>query len=496
MSGVCSATAVLILSFVLLFPLLFAADDSPRVVSGSIAHQATAKKARIYFAADDTGKLYINGEFVTQTNSPKTLRTVSVSLKAGDVVGLLAKDIGGGYGAIMTIVMPNGVRYRTGRADFIARESFRIPGNQLAWTRPQYNACSWPEAPLSPASDQSIGKPSVFPAPMAGAQYVWADSAASFSSVFLRFRIGGESCNARLSRVYLAADDSARLFVNGRFIVSVSKPNVLVQSRNAFKKGDVIAIQATDIGRGYGVIAAIITPALKILTGSAAWKAHARYNMPAGLPANAWTKPDFSVCSWPAPVLAPKGYAIPPSFPEDMNGATYVWASNAAGGNSIYLRYRIGGESCAGKQVRISFTADNRASLYVNGKFIAVNNVPTKVTSVQVQLTPGAVVGILAKDNGMGYGVRAAIVDGTKTFVTGSPQWRARTSFQSQLGYFAWTRPSFKQCFPVASTIKNVSNIIKPTIIPAELKPAKYVWAKNAGSNKTIFLRFRYGGGC
>lgn len=496
MVGVRSTTmGATVLGFLLLLSCVFAAD-SHDVLSSAIAHQKSNKNARIFFAADDRAKLYINGKYVSQTLSPKTLRILNVGLKAGDVVGLLAKDVGGGYGAIMTIVMPNGVRYRSGGGNFIARKWFRIPGNQLAWTTPEYNACSWPEAPVSPSSEQSIGKPSVFPAPMSGAQYVWADSSGSFSSVFIRYKVGGEACSTRLSRVYLAADDSARLFVNGMFVVSVSTPRVLVQSRNAFKKGDVIAIQARDIGGAYGVIAAIITPAMKILTGSGSWKATAWYKMPAGLPANAWTKPEFSVCSWPAPVVAPKGYAVPPSFPEDMNGATYVWAPNAAGGTSIYLRYRIGGESCSGKPVRISFTADNQASLYVNGKFIAANKGAAQVTSVQTLLTAGAIVAFLAKDNGQGYGVRAAIVDGSKTFVTGSPQWRARQSFLSQAGYLAWTRPSFKQCFPVAMTVKDTSMIVKPTSLPAELKAAKYVWAKGSGANKTIFLRFRFGGGC
>lgn len=453
--------------------------------------------ATIYFAADDRARLYINGKLKAETKGPKVLGKAFAVLKVGDVVGVYARDVGGGYGVVITVVMPNGVRYRTGKAMYVARSWFKIPGNPLAWATSEYNACGWPDAVLSPASDSSIAKPNNFPAPMAGAQYVWAASAKGAAGVLVRLKIGGEKCDTSLSRVFLAADDSAKMFVNGKLVLSVSKPGVLVQTRSQFKKGDVIAIQARDVGGNYGVIAAIITPMMKILTGSGAWRAVGWYKMPQGLPGNAWTKSDFSVCSWPAPIIAPKGYAVPASLPEEMNGATYVWAADVAGTTSIFLRYRIGGESCSGKLVRISFTADDVASLYVNGKFVATNKDSMKVTSVQVQVSKGSVIGIIAKDNGQGYGVLAAVVDGAKTFATGSKFWRARKSFLSNAGYFAWTKPSFKQCFPIAPpTSAKMPLIVTPKNLPAELKSAKYVWAKDAGVKKNIFLRFRYGGGC
>lgn len=501
MTSLCSAVGTLVVTILLLFSAVVKASSSSftststSILTKVVGHQAKGN-AKIYYAADDRVKLYINGKFRGQTTSPKALGTLSVPLKAGDVVGMLVNDVGGGYGAIMTIVMPNGVRYRTGRGNFLARKSFKIPGNPLAWSTPEYNACSWLEAAPSSASDSSIAKPSMFPKAMAGAQYVWAKNTGGYTSIIFRIKIGGEMCNTRFGNVFMAADDSARLFVNGKLIAAVNKPTALVQSRHAFKKGDVIGIQARDIGGAYGVITAIITPTMKILTGSGAWRATKAYKMPAGMSQNAWSMPGFSACSWLSPVLAPKGYAVPPSLPIEMNGATYVWAANSEGKSSIYLRYRIGGEACTGKSVRVSFSADDVANLFVDGKLIATNKNPKQVTSVQVQVKKGSVVGIVAKDNGIGYGVVAAVVDGKQKFVTGSPRWRARKAFVPASGYFAWTKPSYKQCFPVAPPTSSKASILKPNVLPAELKTAKYVWAKDAGAKNTIFLRFRYGGGC
>lgn len=150
-----------------------------------------------------------------------------------------------------------------------------------------------------------------------------------------------------MATIYFAADNEAKLYVNGYFIRGINDYMKFEGVVLELEKGDVIAIHAKDRGVWYGVIAAIQFRDETFVTGQEGWKAVKEYEIP-GI-ADLWKFKSFFSCDWKIAkmreeILGPQiGKA--PDFPYWL-GAKYVWADGAQENDGIFLRYVIGGEMC------------------------------------------------------------------------------------------------------------------------------------------------------
>ena len=141
----------------------------------------------------------------------------------------------------------------------------------------------------------------------------------------------------------------------------------------------------------------------------------------------------------------------------------------------------------------VFFSADNMASLYLNGVFKASMSHWSFFATAQLNLKPGDVIAIKARDYGSWYGAIAALHYRGKFYVTGTERWKTRKAFSSSTD---WMKPSYDACIWPYATLRPGSgswNRGKSPYFPY-YTGARYVWAPDAGVGDEIFLRFRIGG--
>lgn len=302
------------------------------------------------------------------------------------------------------------------------------------------------------------------------------------------------------NHVYLAADDSAKLYVNGVNRLSTTNWREFGYATLNIRNGDVISIIANDPGGvEWGVIAELYVNGRYYATGRDDWLARRAFTT-----STSWmlrSYPQSEACRWrraairPAPSVWGNGKA--PYF-KLSTAASYVWAADAGERDSIFLRLVVGGQPCRIFS-RIIFAADDQSELYVNGVFRGATSTWPELKIVTLSLEKGDVVALKVKDSG---GVRWGAVAAVQTqgiSTTGKDDWRAVKAFNIAGDKRAWMYPSYDACRWPLAKLRPGAGIVsegKSPDFPYRSTGADYVWASNAGEFDEIFLRTVIGVQC
>lgn len=298
--------------------------------------------------------------------------------------------------------------------------------------------------------------------------------------------------------IQFAADNEATLYVNGIQRLYTQGWDSFAYKHLSLKTGDVIGIKVRDFGGWYGVIAELTVDGRQYVTGRDDWLAI----KPTNPKDKDWlygSYPARQICSWRRVEVRPserhwfggKSYHF-----NDPTAARYVWANGGTEGDTIFLRYRIGGENCAISS-KILFAGDNVATLFVNGDAIGSLVDWNQFDNVSATLTKGDVVALKVKDYGGWYGAIVAIKSGG-WYSTGKGEWRAAKKFTIFGDADAWTRPEYNACRWQKPVIRYPNQIVdgKSKDFPYKETGAEYVWAADAGEGDEIFLRTVIGVQC
>lgn len=323
------------------------------------------------------------------------------------------------------------------------------------------------------------------------------------------------------SEIYYTADNEATLYVNGDEEGRTRDWYYTGKDVAYLKEGDVISIKAKDNGVGFGAIVAINYKGRMYVTGTESWKATKAFTT-----STSWTDASYSVCDWPEAILAATSGSAEPGKSKDFpssTGASYVWAIDAGANDEVFLRYRIGGEKCGdaaieepkmrdeklvqnGKKwyseghpqclkTKISIAGDDEISIWVNGVYIGKNSNYRELQDVLACLKTGDVIAAEAIDAYNGWFGAFVEFEMDILYRTGYSDWKAVKGY----GNRNFVEPRFSSCdWPKAVTVSTDNRFIGGMARPFPYaKGTRYVWAKNAGSQDTIYLRMVLGGeGC
>lgn len=399
-----------------------AAADS-RNLQGSACPHENKVAATITLAAKSHTEVFVNGHYTGSATSWSSVKTIATPLGKGDVVALITYGRARWPGLIVDITAGN-THHITGSPGWKAIEGNRRHlANPQGWMTRSYSSCRWPSAIRRMRPTRVYSRKAHAFTSQYSAEYVWARGASWHSTILFRYVIGGESCvsTARRSnaKLALAADNRAWVYVNGQCIGYVAHWSQVFVLPLTLRHADVIAIKAQGSQAHYGVIADLLFQTMHLITGGPHWKAlrgspSEKYN-PSG-----WKTAAYNSCHWRAPVIrTPPSTALPRQARTFSNGggAHYVWAANAAAGDTILLRSVIGGEKCdqvcVPSKTSITLEADTSAWLYVNGRYIGAVAHGREVWQAQERLKKGDVIGITARDTGNVSGVKVEINAGT-----------------------------------------------------------------------------------
>lgn len=139
----------------------------------------------ILFAADNEATVFVNGKQVASSADFTKFSFQRMRVDDGDVVAVIAVDISGGYGAIVTIVR-DGVATVTGSGAWRATRQSGAINKQ--WNMPSFSPCKWSKA----VRNDNTGRAADYPIGKTGAEYVWAANAGEGDTIYMRHRVGGE----------------------------------------------------------------------------------------------------------------------------------------------------------------------------------------------------------------------------------------------------------------------------------------------------------------
>ncbi len=144
---------------------------------------------------------------------------------------------------------------------------------------------------------------------------------------------------AQNAELYVAADNVANVYLNGDLIAKTYDWNNFVSYSLTVRRGDVIAVEASDLGVIYGVIAALVSGNKKCVTtvNRGPWRAVLAVNVLN----QDWKCKSFDSSSWPFPSAAtvtPPNPGTAPKFPYQSTGAQYVWARGGGVNSRVALR--------------------------------------------------------------------------------------------------------------------------------------------------------------
>lgn len=315
---------------------------------------ACPRRTSVWLSADGPASAYVNGRLIGQT-SGGVLVHLRVVMSEGDVLAVTASRNGTENGVLVAV--DGVVRSATGGdPDWRARRSGQIEKDGNNWMLPSYGGkiCKWPSAVVRSGAggpgDGSNESNEEIADEVGNAAYVWAsqEDDSKKSSMGLRYRVGGDGCAYDSSIIYTAAD-SALLFVNGLKSDWIRDRDSYNSVDIRLRNGDVVGIQAIDFGGWFGVIASIVGDR-NYSTGVHDWRAVKAFSIDGG-DSDLWLTADYNerACKWPSAKIRPRAGKIfngkAPTFPYNSTGAEYVWAENAAGGDTVFLRL-VYGESC------------------------------------------------------------------------------------------------------------------------------------------------------
>lgn len=309
----------------------------------------------------------------------------------------------------------------------------------------------------------------------------------------------GESSSSRIAKtsdhIMFSAGSDAVLYVNGiEKIRYVQNSGIASVSLNLFN-GDVVGLKVVNKGGPLGIAAEIGFRDQRFVTGRNQWVA-----IRGNSASNAWLKPNYSlrsICSWKLPRILHTNFQ---SYTwTQPTAARSVWARGATSSDTIFLRYKIGGDNCAFES-EIHFAADNFATLFINGNEVKSSSHWPEFVTLRQRLNRGDVVALRVRDEGVWWGAVLAI--NLKPFggwhVTGKGEWRATKAFRILGDKNAWTSPRYNACAWPTPELRSPGKIVpgKAKDFPYSSTGAEYVWASNAGEGDEIFLRTVIGEGC
>ena len=139
--------------------------------------------------------------------------------------------------------------------------------------------------------------------------------------------------------LYVAADNLADIYLNGDLLAKTYDWKNYVSYPLSVKNGDVIAVEASDVGVVYGVIAALVSGRKRCVTrvNRGPWRAILSSKV---LNQN-WKRKKFNSWSWSFPSAAtvtPPHPGTAPKFPYHSTGAQYVWARGGGVNSRVALR--------------------------------------------------------------------------------------------------------------------------------------------------------------
>lgn len=154
-----------------------------------------------------------------------------------------------------------------------------------------------------PTLDPTYGMPSPFPVigKIPSAEWIWADKTTDHQVVFFRREIDLDAA-PKSAGLYITADDSFRLFVNGREIDHSENNWRIVHhldvAQHLHAGKNVLAVRVENIRDGAGLVARLELPDDKFIATDAQWKIFSHTNPPAD-----WTALNFNDSTWTAPKL-------------------------------------------------------------------------------------------------------------------------------------------------------------------------------------------------
>lgn len=478
--------------------------------TSSISSSQGTYTATITFSADDVSWLLVNGRVLMNNTSPSQYKTVTTTVKNGDVVGLLAHNKGGSFGAIIDVFY-NKRHFSTGSSHWKAHKF--VGSMRRRWMRQRFSSCSW-RRPVRIRPRPQIIRARGFPYRTTGAAYVWAKRRGNGNrnTIFLRHVVGGEKCGIsskkkrrtgqNMATIRFSADDKAWLFINGWYVAQSTHPKKYVTITKRIKRGDVIAVAASNSAGAHGVIIDVFFKNRHYSTSQGHWKAHNYLSSIRKL----WKLRRFSSCKWlrAVPVQGTK-IRMAEGFPY-KTGAKYVWADPKGLGrpHTIFLRHVVGGEQCNGqntnlvhrrKMAVIRFAADDKAWLFINGQRIARTLTPHRYRTIRRRVKGGDVIGIQARSKRPGFGVIVDVLYKGKHYATSQGSWKAHK--RAPWVRRKWKSKRFSSCsWKNTIRIKERSIFFRARGFPYKATGARYVWASNEGRGdiRTIFLRHTIGG--
>ncbi len=149
----------------------------------------------LYFAADGTARAYRNGLPIGTLNNPTGTKTVNIpNLQPGDMLAIVAKNLGGNYGVIADLDLGSGGHCVTQVSGGHWRAVAATPTTSFTRTMPSYFTSGNDCRALAEPTKANIDVNSLnFPFGN-GASYVWAPSAAEQSEIHLCLEVSS-SCS-------------------------------------------------------------------------------------------------------------------------------------------------------------------------------------------------------------------------------------------------------------------------------------------------------------
>ncbi len=272
---------------------------------------ADAKQSELYFAVDDIGKIYVNGEMVkhNQTMHPIARNLGGKLRKGNNVIAVEAQNHIGSAGVICrgTVTLTDGtVMAVSGNDRFLSSDA--APAN---WTAVAFDDSSWSKAvkigrcDAAPWGDlidwAKLADAAIVPPPIPEKPSFWLwheEKPLPKTTRYFRLTLDLPAAPVK-SSVYFACDDIGKIYLNGKLIKTgqTMKP-VLREKDFALKKGkNVIAVEVDNHSGPAGMICRgelqmRHSPSVIIVSSNDNFKSSDRKE-------EGWTAVEFDDSAWP-----------------------------------------------------------------------------------------------------------------------------------------------------------------------------------------------------
>lgn len=472
-----------------------------------------------FAAADNKLWMFVNGKLVLDVHNWHTVGEVRRNLKKGDIVAVKVQDLGVKYGFASFIRSSAGIRKTSSTKDWIAAEATpaNMKKNEFAAVR-YPKACSW-KAPVK--NPLRIGAGAA-PWMKGRADYVWPRGLKGKTALF-RTKIGGDirsgcgtsgkggqsgtkgvtTVNQKRTGVHFSCDDRGYLYVNGEY-----RAKAIGGQRTFYKgavyQGDTITIRGVNNKSGTAGCSAVIVyrnSANLISTwgtnAGTSFKAKALSKAEARNP-KLWRGLGDQHCSWKSAVRAKgakRSFRIASnsrrnSFRPRNRGVYPIWASARGKANQqVAIRVVVGirNDGCGtGAYV----AADNKLSMFVNGKLVRNVQSWRAVGEVRQNLKKGDIVAVKVVNQGGRYGFASFIRSSAGILTTSSyKDWIAAEGTPKNMKKNAFAAVKY----PVACSWKTPMRTSYAQKAPWMRSRAAYVWPRGYRGKIAVF-RTRIGG--